>query len=146
MKIKQKKNIIIAAAIVVAVVIISLAVWLIAGAVAAQKEAEKNNKIAEVYAVLYQKPVEKIQEIKKGYDDWADVDDHLTREKYGFLEEERLKFIDEGYALDDIDKAEKYGLENNLSAKEILLARGKGKKTKAWDKIEKEFNIKKSEG
>ena len=104
--------------------------------------SDQDKKIAELYSAIYEKPVDEIIDIWTKLNNWDDVNIHLTQEKFGFLDEEKLQLIEEGYEHEDIDEAELIALENSLDANGILKERGKGSSKKSWKKVKKEFNLK----
>ena len=104
--------------------------------------SEQDQKIANLYSAIYQKPLGEVIDIWKEFKDWDDVNIHLTQEKFGFLDEERSKLLEEGYEYEDIDEAEILALENSLSARDILTKRGKENSKTSWKKVKKELGIK----
>jgi len=104
--------------------------------------SEQDQKIANLYSAIYQKPLNEVIDVWKELKDWDDVNIYLTQEKFGFLDEERSKLLEEGYEYEDIDEAEILALENSLSARDILTKRGKENSKTSWKKVKKELGIK----
>ena len=107
---------------------------------AASKEAVL---IAETYSKLYGKKVEEVYSMWEESQNWEDVENLLSREKFGILDHEVTELVNKGYDFEDIKEAEALGLLSGSNAKEIIKERGKWGNRKSWAKVRKALGLKK---
>lgn len=146
----KKRKVSIGAAIIVLMVLISgLCYWKIV----VKKEARQvqhdymselsteDRELAKLYAVLYEKTDNDVAKMKQEKKDWKTVNEELEAEFFTIPEQTKYNMAQDGYDIDDLNKAEI--MSQRTGKKAIDLAKAKGRAgEKKWSDVVKDNEIK----
>lgn len=100
-----------------------------------------DKKTADLYAELYEMPREDIAEKQVKTKDWEKTAKELEKEFFTIPENKKYQMGEEGYALEDLQEAEKLSAKTGIKAMELAKAKGKFSDNRKWSDIVKDSEI-----
>ena len=92
-------------------------------------------KIAGIYAQLYDVPEEKVAKLKLDMKDWNSVNSRLDTEYFTISETEKYQMSEQGYSLEDLYEAETLARKTGKKASVLAKEKGKAAEGKKWSEI-----------
>lgn len=150
---KRKRKRIVAAVIgIVAVLFAAGAVLLIQRGHGKEQTAERkeeaypslsasDRETAELYAELYETDREEVAKIQAETKDWEETGRELEQAFFTIPENTKYQMEQEGYSLDDLEKAEELSVQTGRKAIELAEAKGKASENRKWSDVVKDSEI-----
>lgn len=119
----------------------------------AEKKKEQNylslsasdRETADLYAELYEMPREDVAEQQVKTKDWEKTAKELEKAYFMIPENEKYQMEKDGYALEDLQEAERLSAKTGRKAIELAKAKGKVSDNRKWSDIVKDSEIQTTE-
>ena len=96
---------------------------------------------ADLYAELYEFPAEEVAEIQNRTKDWEQTGKELEEKFFTIPENTKYQMGKEGYALEDLEEAERLSAKTGRKALELAEAKGKASENRNWSEVVKDSEI-----
>ncbi|MCH5252902.1 MAG: hypothetical protein J1F22_08000 [Lachnospiraceae bacterium] len=106
---------------------------------------QDDKQVADIYARMYETPVEDIAEMKAKSNDWETVQKQLDIDFFTIGENIKYQMEKEGYALEDLYEAEKLSQKTGKRALSLAKAKGKAAEGRKWSEVVSDEEIKTTE-
>lgn len=100
-----------------------------------------DRETADLYAKLYELSREEVAEKQVRTKDWKKTAKELEKEFFTIPENKKYQMGKEGYALEDLEKAEELSAKTGRKAMELAKAKGKSSDNRKWSDIVKDSEI-----
>ena len=100
-----------------------------------------DRETADLYAELYEFPAEEVAEIQNRTKDWEQTGKELEKQFFTIPENTKYQMEKEGYALEDLQEAERLSVKTGKKALELAKAKGKASEKKSWSEVVKDSEI-----
>lgn len=100
-----------------------------------------DRETADLYAELYEMPREDVAEKQVKTKDWEKTAKELEKEFFTIPENKKYQMGKEGYALEDLQEAEKLSAKTGIKAMELAKAKGKSSDNRKWSDIVKDSEV-----
>ena len=100
-----------------------------------------DRETADLYAKLYEFPAEEVAEIQNRTKDWEQTGKELEERFCTIPENTKYQMGKEGYALEDLEEAERLSAKTGRRALELAKAKGKASEKKSWSEVVKDSEI-----
>ncbi len=100
-----------------------------------------DRETADLYAELYEMPGEDIAEKQLRTKDWEKTAKELEKAFFTIPENKKYQMGKEGYALEDLQEAEKLSAKTGRKAMELAKAKGKSSDNRKWSDVVKDSEV-----
>lgn len=100
-----------------------------------------DQETADLYAELYEMPKEAVAELQTKTKDWDKTMKELEKAFFIIPENKKYQMEKEGYALEDLQEAEKLSVKTGRKAMELVEAKGKASDNREWSEVVKDSEI-----
>lgn len=94
-----------------------------------------DQKIAGIYAELYDVPEERVANLKLDMEDWEAVNRKLDTEYFTIGETEKYQMSEDGFSLEDLYEAETLARKTGKRALDLAKLKGKSVENKKWSEV-----------
>ena len=94
-----------------------------------------DQKIAGIYAELYDVSEERVANLKLDMEDWEEVNSKLDTEYFTIGETEKYQMSEDGYSLEDLHEAETLARKTGKRALDLAKLKGKSAEKKKWSEV-----------
>lgn len=103
--------------------------------------SDSDRETADLYAELYEMPREDVAERQMKMKDWEKTAKELEKVFFTIPENEKYQMEKDGYALEDLQEAEKLSVKTGRKAMELAKAKGKVSDKRQWSEVVKDSEI-----
>lgn len=146
------KGLTVAAVVMAAILLFSSAVLLLQRDDGKKQTAEKkeetyqslsapDRETADLYAELYETEREEVAKLQSKTKDWEKTGKELEQTFFTIPENKKYQMEKEGYALEDLQEAERLSAKTGRKAMELAKAKGKALENKSWSEVVKDSEI-----
>ncbi len=146
------KGLTVAAVVMAAILLFSCAVLLLQRGYGKKQTAEKkeeayqslsapDRETADLYAELYEIEREEVAKLQGKTKDWEKTGKELEQAFFTIPENKKYQMEKEGYALADLQEAERLSVKTGRKAMELAKAKGKASENKSWSEVVKDSEI-----
>lgn len=100
-----------------------------------------DRETADLYAELYEMPREDVAEKQVRTKDWEKTAEELEQAFFTIPENKKYQMEKEGYALEDLEEAERLSVKTGRKAMELAEAKGKVSDHRQWSEVVKDTEI-----
>lgn len=102
---------------------------------------DSDRETADLYAELYEMSREDVAELQVKTKDWDRTAKELEKDFFTIPENKKLQMEKEGYALEDLEEAERLSAKTGRKAMELAKAKGKVSDNRKWSEVVRDDEI-----
>lgn len=106
-----------------------------------QSLSASDRETADLYAELYETEREEVAKLQGKTKDWEKTGKELEQAFFTIPENKKYQMEKEGYALEDLQEAERLSAKTGRKAMELAKAKGKASENKSWSEVVKDSEI-----
>lgn len=148
----KSKSIVVPVIGIIAILLVASIVLLLQRGYSKKQTAEKkeeayqslsasDRETADLYAELYETEREEVAKLQGKTKDWEKTGKELEQTFFTIPENKKYQMEKEGYALEDLQEAERLSVKTGRKAMKLAKARGKASENKSWSEVVKDSEI-----
>lgn len=102
---------------------------------------DSDRETADLYAELYEMSREDVAELQVKTKDWDRTAKELEKDFFTIPDNKKLQMEKEGYALEDLEEAERLSAKTGRKAMELAKAKGKVSDNRKWSEVVRDDEI-----